>query len=173
MFKITRRDFGHLTSSASSAENKLERIKENEKSTMRRALVLVETNLAAGALGFVHGRKGGMPTVMGIPYDAGLAGVALLLGFSGYARGYEDHLINIGAGACAYFTGNMMANLGQRMRKNAGELRGTPWTDDEAKEKHLSVRTITAGMPAFGPGAMAQPANAWPASHFQRAAGWW
>lgn len=88
---------------------------------------------AATAIGVVHGRKGVMPGIGPVPVDAAAGAGALVVGGLVGGRG-GMYLMDVGKGLLSYFGGSIGAQLGQRMRKNAGELTGV-----------ANSRTITAG----------------------------
>jgi hypothetical protein len=142
---------GHTDGEAMSLRHKLSAIMEEQKQNIEKATAIVEVGAAAFGLGFLHGRKGGMPETFGIPWDLGSAALLHLLGFSGYAEGYEQHLHNLGNGALAYYVGSMGAQIGQKMRQEVktgdDAWKGSPFTEEEAKKRGLGVRTITAGTP--------------------------
>jgi hypothetical protein len=138
----------HLADIAARASARLRSIREEQKVSIDRAMAVVEIWGTSFALGWFHGRKGFMPTLFGIPYDALGAGLAYVVAFSGAAKGAEDHVMNIGHGAGAYYAGNLGAQLGQKMRKETPDWRGgIAYTEDEAKKLGGQVRTIVSGLP--------------------------
>lgn len=137
----------YLAQIAERARNSLARIREEQSNTMHRATAIVEVWGSAFAAGWLHGRKGLMPTLFGIPYDLLGALAFHVVGFSGAAKGAADHLHNVANGLGAYYAGGLGAALGQKMRKDAGEYKGVPYTDDEAKALKGQVRTVVAGLP--------------------------
>jgi len=115
---------------------------------------IVQTGEVAGTsflFGFLHGRKGGMPETARVPWDLGTAALMHTLGFAGIGEEQDApfHLHNVGNGALWYYTGSMGAQIGQRMRKSAGQLTGK-----------ATPRTITEGQPQFYGGAYPAGMNA-------------
>lgn len=146
---------------ASTLRARLERIREENKENIAKLTAIIEVGGASFLLGMLHGRRGGMPQTFGVPWDLAAAAALHLLAFSGQAKGYEDHLHNLGNGALAYYTGSIGAQIGQRMRKDSPDWKGAAMTEEEAKKAGLQVRTIVAGhngAPAMGPGA---PRHSW------------
>ena len=135
-------------------EKKEETRVKNERTNLRRFLDFALTNTGAFGMGVLHGRKGGMPETFGIPWDIGFGLLTTGLGFaaSKWLKDYSDPVIALGGGMTSYWSGSMGAQLGQSWRKSAGELAGTPFTDDQAKANGVQVRTVVAG-PVAGAGA--------------------
>jgi hypothetical protein len=105
---------------------------------------------SAGAMGLIHGRKGEMPKFGPIPADAGIGLGAALLGASGVGgHKVSRHAFNVAKGTLSYFVGSIFAQVGQKMRKNAGELTGA-----------AGSRTVTKGpMPTAMPARPQAPSN--------------
>jgi len=149
--KITRADFIGLEG-GSPAERTLAREKLEKKQATRRIVTVMEALSVSLAFGYLHGRKGTMPSLGPVPYDA-IAGFALIgLSFIPQAAAYADDCVGLGIGAACYFVGAMGGELGQRMRKtnNKVDANGnaipetapsTNWTNTP------DARTITAGPP--------------------------
>lgn len=114
----------------------------------------VSTALTVGTAlgtGILHGRKGQMPSLGPIPLDAALGAGSALLGLSGAlgTRG-SGYVMDMARGWLAYFGGSIGAQVGQKMRKTAGELTGASVGTPESG--FLSgTRTITKGMDAGAP----------------------
>jgi hypothetical protein len=130
---------------AERATARLAVIKEKNSEDIRAALDTIESAGTAGFLGYMHGRRGGMPMSLGVPWDLGTALAAKLAGFLKWGGSFTPDLHAIGNGAASYYLGSYAADWGQRDRKKAGELLGRAYTADEAKEHGVVVRTITAG----------------------------
>ena len=164
----------YLKSVAERARSQIERVKEERKEEISKVKLIVEVGLGSFAIGWYHGRKGAMPTYFGVPMDAGAGGLLILTGFFKFS-GSED-IFHVGLGVFSYWTGNLGAQLGQKMRKQTPDWKGTPFTTDangnalgadgKPYSPNLQVRTITAGnmrgMPYGAAPAYAHGANAWP-----------
>jgi hypothetical protein len=154
----------HHYRSVAAANNQIEKLEKREEKrvsterTRTRQIVDVALNQGgAFGMGLLHGRKGGMPETWGIPWDAGLGVLTTGLGIAASKSlgKYSDPVIALGSGFLCYFSGSMGAQLGQSMRKNAGEMVGTvPDQSDYATKNNLSMRTVVAGPPAMGYGGM-------------------
>ena len=118
----------------------------------------IETALTVGTslgTGIVHGRKGEMPSLGPVPLDAALGAGTLLLGLSGVAgRKGSRYLMDVSRGFLSYFGGSIGAQVGQKMRKDAGEQTGATVGPVGADGKPTSsgyslsgTRTITKGLP--------------------------
>lgn len=124
--------------------------------TVRTVVQTTEVAGTAFLFGFLHGRKGGMPETAKVPWDLGTAALMHVLGFAGVGEDQDApwHLHNVGNGALSYYTGSMGAQIGQRMRRSAGQMK--------APEKFVgqTPRTITEGQPQFYGGAYPTGMNA-------------
>jgi hypothetical protein len=129
----------------SNIRARLTRFKEEQRETIESATAIVEINAASFGIGWLHGRKGIMPTLWGVPYDALLAGAAYVVALGKLAGRYSGHVLNLGHGFAAYYSGNLGAQLGQRMRKESPDWKGVALTEDEAKAAGGQARNIVAG----------------------------
>ena len=143
-------------------------------------LCFVEASGTSLLLGYLHGRKGEMPSKANVPLDAAVGfGMAVLAAVLGPKLGKskilggtpQDHMFNIATGSACYFSGSMGGQMGQKARLKAKELTGPQGADavrwnggDEAAQKAAALanpwrnnRTITAGVP----GAMPMSTPAW------------
>lgn len=114
----------------------------------------VSTALTVGTAlgtGILHGRKGVMPALGPIPLDAALGAGSALLGLSGaLGKRGSGYVMDMARGWLAYFGGSIGAQVGQKMRKNAGELTGA--SVGTADSGFLSgSRTITKGLESAAP----------------------
>lgn len=101
---------------------------------------------SAGAMGLIHGRKGEMPKFGPVPADAAIGVGAALLGASGVGgSNVSRHAFSVAKGTLSYFVGSIFAQVGQKMRKNAGESVTNPGS-----------RTVMKGVL---PGQQAMPAR--------------
>jgi hypothetical protein len=152
----SQRTVNHLEKKLENMEAKEDRRVAAERTFLRRFVDVALNNGGAFGMGVLHGRKGGMPETAGIPWDAGFGFLTTGLGlFAGkWLKGAADPIIALGSGMLSYWSGSMGAQLGQSMRKNAGEFTGVAFTDDQAKTAGVQVRTVVAGpvagAPAFG-----------------------
>lgn len=136
----------YLADMAARMRSRLAAVREAQEVTMDRAVAIIEVWGTSFALGWYHGRAGVMRTLWGVPYDAIAALIGYAVAFSGMAgKMGTEHVFNIAQGAGAYYAGNLGAQLGQRMRKDAGELKGAPMSEEDAKKIPAQVRTIVAG----------------------------
>lgn len=116
------------------------------------ALVIGNSALSmagVGIIGYLHGRKGGIPAVAGMPLDAlggavfGLTGIALV--YSGYSWG--SLISAFGSGMGNYWFGEYMAEFGSKRREKAGEKLNRQLTTEEAQTAGVVVRPpILAGV---------------------------
>lgn len=128
------------------------------------AVAVLEAGLTALGLGYVHGRKGEMPSRWKIPLDAAVGAGGVLLGVLGgkYIGGDKvaRHLVALGTGGVSYFMGSLGGQFGQKARFKAKELRGPagPYLTGDEKDASTQYvgpdgkpaswrnnRTITAG----------------------------
>jgi len=130
-------------------KGRLASIAEEKKEVIRHTADTVEVWLAAGGMGYLHGRKGGMPKYLGIPADLLAAGVTKIMAFAMGRRRFAADLHSLGNGFGAYYIGGVAAEYGQQARKTAGELKGVPFSDADAASQSppVAVRTITSGNP--------------------------
>jgi hypothetical protein len=129
-----------------SSKARMERFQDENKESIRYATDTIEVWGVAGALGYLHGRQGGMPKLLGIPYDLGIALAAKVVAFAGWAgKSWSADMHAIGNGAGAYYIGSVGADMGQKARKDAGEMLNRPFTEAEAKDKNVVVRNVVAG----------------------------
>jgi hypothetical protein len=138
---------------AQRARAKLAGIYEENAEMIRAALDTGEVLLGAGVVGYVHGRKGYVPKVLGVPVDLGSFIVGKIGGFlmtAKHVTGAADvHALSNGPGA--YYIGSVGADMGQRALRAAKnkdgtpEAKGRPLTEAEAKDVNGDVRTIVAG----------------------------
>lgn len=150
---------------------RLATFREQQKEVIADATAVIEIWGASFAAGWLHGRKGLMPTLFGVPYDALAAVACYVVAFGGMAKGAKAHVMNLGHGFGAYYAGNLGAQLGQRMRKETPEWKGTAWTEEEAKKLGGQVRNIVGG---YDPRMLnAYNANAQPGARQAHAAGWY
>lgn len=108
----------------------------------------IETALTVGTslgTGILHGRKGEMPSLGPVPLDAALGFGTLLLGAAGVAgKKGSGYILDVSRGFLSYFGGSVGAQVGQKMRKTAGELTGA--TTGTVESGFLSgTRTVTKG----------------------------
>jgi hypothetical protein len=134
-------------------QNKISNFYEENREMIRAGLDTGEVLLAAGTIGYVHGRKGYVPKVLGVPIDLGtfLVGKigAFLMTAYKVPLAADVHALSNGPGA--YYIGSVGADMGQRALRAAKnkdgtpEAKGRPLTDAEAKDLNADVRTIVAG----------------------------
>jgi hypothetical protein len=129
----------------SNVRARLARIREEQKETIESATAIVEINAASFGIGWLHGRKGLMPTLFGVPYDALAAGALYVVALGKLAGKFSAHALNFGHGFAAYYSGNLGAQLGQRMRKDSPDWKGEMLTPEAAKEMGGQARNIVAG----------------------------
>lgn len=110
------------------------------------------TFAGVGLMGYLHGRKGGIPAVAGMPLDAaggaafGLGGLALVMSGWGWGR----HIAAFGTGLGSYWFGSYMADFGSRRREKAGEKLGRQLTTEEAQKAGVVARPpVLAGQGVF------------------------
>lgn len=132
---------------AMRSKKRIATIYEENKEQIRFAADTVEVWGAAGFMGWVHGRNGGVPKRLGIPLDLGLTGLLKLVAFMGWAGKYSADLHATGNGFGAYYFGTMGLEIGQKAlvaQKEADKKpAGHPLTADEAKTQNLDARTNT------------------------------
>lgn len=150
----------------SNIRARLARIREEQKETIESATAIVEINAASFGIGWLHGRKGLMPTLWGVPYDALAAGVMYVVALGKLAGKFSGHVLNLGHGFAAYYSGNLGAQLGQRMRKDSPDWKGEMLTPEAAKEMGGQARNIVAGQLYGQRGMVPHPGNV-------HAAGWY
>lgn len=127
------------------------RVANEQEKTTQVALVVgnsVASMLGVGIIGYMHGRRGGIPAVAGMPLDAlggalfGLGGIALV--YMGYSAGSVVSAFGNGMGN--YWFGEYAAEFGAKRREKAGERLGRELTTEEAREAGVVVRPpILAG----------------------------
>jgi hypothetical protein len=160
---------------AMKAKGRIASIYEENREQIRFATDTVEVWGAAGFMGWIHGRNGGIPKRLGIPLDLGLTGVLKLVAFMGWAGKYSADLHGLGNGFGAYYFGTMGLDIGQTALKNAKAADAKagktvtpdhPLTDKEAHDQNLDTRTntIVAGAQSrsFGTGGVRQSRAAQP-----------
>lgn len=138
---------------AERAKARLTNISSDQKQAMEHVGTTVLTYAGAGIAGYVHGRKGGMPTYFGVPLDLMVAGFGGLAGVAGWAGEYSPFVLGFANGFGAYYIGTMMAGKGQQARKDAGEYKGKEFTAEEARKENVQTRApVMAGDGYGGPG---------------------
>jgi hypothetical protein len=75
----------YLQDLAERARNRVASFRREQEKTINRATAIVEIWGSSFAIGWLHGRKGIMPTLFGVPYDALGAVAAYVVAFSGMA----------------------------------------------------------------------------------------
>lgn len=135
----------YLAEQAARARGALARMRQEQAQSISDAKRVVEVGLSSFAIGYLHGRKGAMPTIAGVPYDALGGGIMVGLALVGGAGEYRDDALNVGVGLLGYYAGNLGAQLGQKMRKDSPDWKGVALSEDEGKKLHLQPRTIVAG----------------------------
>jgi hypothetical protein len=128
---------------------------EREHEGVAAGIDMFASYASAGLVGFLHGRKGGMPAVAKMPIDLLIGGFGSLIGFGLIMTGssYGRHVAAFGQGAGNYWFGGQMAKIGQDKRQKAGEM----LSQYDDKGNLLSVRTMTdaeatkAGVQLRGP----------------------
>ena len=127
-------------------KNRLATLHQQAADTMNDVAVTALTLGGAGIAGYVHGRKGGMPTYAGIPLDLLVAGVGGVVGLAGWAGGYSSWVMGLANGFGAYYVGTLAAGKGQAARKEKKEFLGREYTADEQRTNSVQSRApITAG----------------------------
>ncbi len=112
----------------------------------------VASMLGVGIIGYMHGRRGGIPAIAGMPMDAlggalfGLGGIALVYG--GYSWG--SLVSAFGNGMGNYWFGEYAAEYGAKRREKAGERLGRELTTEEAREAGVVVRPPILAGPGIG-----------------------
>jgi hypothetical protein len=136
--------------------------------TKTAAVAALESCVAAGALGYLHGRKGQMPTYGKIPLDGIVGGALALVGLFGKRVGLPEsvtvHALGLGTGALTYLSGSIGGQFGQKARIKANELQGPPGAylkEGDTSAPWRNSRTITGGMPTSGPAGAASYQHAW------------
>lgn len=126
-----------------------ERAKARKQNEQERQMDLVRTVLdtgltfaGLGLMGYLHGRKGGIPAVGGIPVDAAGGAVLGLGGLGLVMAGYESgrHVAAFGTGLGGYWFASYMADFGAKRREKAGERLGRELTADEARAANVVTR---------------------------------
>lgn len=137
---------------AERAKARLSNISKEEQKTMEHVGGTVLTYAGAGIAGYVHGRKGGMPTYFGIPLDLLVAAGGGVAGLAGWAGEYSPYILHFANGFGSYYIGTMAAGKGQQARKDAGEYKGKEFTAEEARKENVQTRApVMAGDVYGGP----------------------
>lgn len=160
-----REGWGKLVRGYNQAQAKLQDGYDKSKELVSDAIVTFFGLGGAGLVGYLHGRNGAMPAPIGVPLDVGI-GFASLLGYTAMlymqsGREPKDRLrtadmgraafLGIGLGVGGYYVGGMFAQLGQKKRKDKGEMKSpdggrVDYTAKELADKKLSPRNpIVAG----------------------------
>jgi hypothetical protein len=137
---------------ADRARTRLANISQEQAHAMEQVGGTVLTFAGAGVAGYIHGRRGGMPTYFGVPLDLGLAAVGGVVGLAGWAGEFSDYVLNFTNGFGAYYVGTMAAGKGQQARKDAGEFKGKEFTADEARKENVQPRAPVMAGGYNGPG---------------------
>lgn len=112
--------YAHGSHFMGSAAAELARVREEQAKTIHRAMVVAEVGASSFGFAWLAGRYPDM-SVVGIQPSL-LAGVALVgLGMLEMGGGYEDHLVNLGAGAIATYFATLGASLGHDMKTQADQ----------------------------------------------------
>jgi len=137
---------------AERLQNRIKSINAAQVETMNEVAETGLTLAGAGIAGYIHGRKGGMPTYGGIPLDLLVAGASGIVGLAGWAGGYSPWLLAFGNGWGAYYVGTLAAGKGLAARKNAKKADGTPeylgreYTAEEQRAQGIQARApVMAG----------------------------
>lgn len=125
------------------------RFRETQKESIDSVLEVLEVGGGAFVAGLIHGRAGAMPTYFGVPADAGAGGLAVAAGL----LMKNKHVLRGGLGVFSYWTGNLGAQVGQKMRKKTPDWKGAPMATDangqaigaDGKPINYQVRNILAG----------------------------
>lgn len=106
-----------------SAKARFDNMKDEQKETLAVAIDSALVYGGSALIGFLHGRKGGVPVVLGMPYDVIGAGLFTMLGFWGVSEGkaWGRHSVALGSGFGSYYVGSMFAQIGRRKRIEAKE----------------------------------------------------
>lgn len=145
---------GKWKTMAENARARLAGITERQKET---ASVAINSALALGGnalMGFLHGRKGGIPVTFGIPWDMGGGTLLGIAGLWGVSRGsmWGAPLAAFGSGVGGYWVGSTFAAIGRRKREEAGDWVDHPLTAKEAQDMGVKyLPPVTAGR--FAPNA--------------------
>lgn len=108
---------------------------------------LAEGATAALLTGVLHGRRGEMPKIPKTPIPADAAVSLLGIGFGIWApfgRNVARHTFRVVGGVVDYFTGSIGAQVGQRLRKNAGESVSIPTS------RTIMMGELPQGVPQAG-----------------------
>lgn len=148
MAEVTRE---YLKEQADRARASVKRIVEEQKDAIDQVFEILEVGGGAFAAGFLHGRNGAMPTYWGVPADAGIGVIGVGIGMMKFTG--ARHVFRIGLGVFSYWTGNLGAQVGQKLRKSSPDWKGTPMQTDangqaigaDGKPIPYQVRNILAG----------------------------
>jgi hypothetical protein len=136
---------------AEKAQGRIKTIYEEQKEQIRFAADTVETFLAGGIIGWIHGRNGGIPKRLGVPLDLGLMVLlkigAFVMSAKKIAGAADVHAFGNGVGA--YYFGTMGLEIGQRQLAAKKDSKGNPvalghpLSDKEAADMGIDPRTNT------------------------------
>ena len=131
------------------AHGRLNKIKEDNHETIRDISLMAGNFGGAALIGYMHGRRGAMPTYVGVPLDVIVWGAGGALAFAARSMlGDMGTSAAMGASLAGqtYYIASVFAGVGQRMRKDAKELLGRQYTAEElAAGKYAARPVITAG----------------------------
>lgn len=101
------------------AVSRLSRMREKVEEMTGQVVEVVEVSASAFALGVAKGRYGSVE-VVGVPLELALGAAGHLLGFTGVAGKYSEHLHNFSNGALACWAHSMGAGVGQKILEKGG-----------------------------------------------------
>lgn len=155
-------------SSKESLQRALARIRDNGRAMTQHAAQIALSLGTGFGIGYLHGRKGEMPKLLGsdtdpskgVPYDVLGAGLMYAAAFS--SPKYASYALAVGNVLGGYFTAGIGAKMGQQARKDAGEMSTPPKSNDrtitkgaaeshEYRDQYTQQRAIGAGVPHFAP----------------------
>ena len=148
------------------AKGQINRVRDDNRESIKDLSLMAGNFIGAAGIGFMHGRQGAMPTLIGVPIDVLAWGIGGGLAFAA-RRSLGEYgtsmALGFGLAGQTYYVASVFAGIGQKMRKDKGELLGRQYTADELAKGGFAARpVITAGpMYAGAPGPFVQhePAN--------------
>lgn len=160
-----RQGWAKLVRTANTAKAKIQEGYDKTKEMVSDGIVTLFGLGGAALVGYLHGRNGAMPAPIGVPLDVALGGAGLLgyvaMMYLQTGREPKDRLrtadvgrsafLGLSLGVGGYYVGGMFAQLGQKKRKDKGEMKSpeggrVDYTAKELADKKLSPRNpIVAG----------------------------
>lgn len=144
-------------------QGRIRKAADDNRETIRDVSLMVGNFGGAALIGFMHGRNGAMPTYVGVPLDVWIWGAGSAVSFA-FRRQLGDYGTAMALGASlsgqTYYVASVFAGIGQKMRKDKGEMLNRQYTADELAKGHYAARPVITAGPM--PGMVQQPRRAAP-----------